>query len=182
MIRVPSVLSVPLRSLARRDFVEARVAVDIAPRRRDVAWVVAAFAVTPAELGFARALLAQRPNLRLFRANQRASCGDFVIVDPSPPDVERRRVVVLDLKLGAALAVGGGGAGVQLTGARRAVAEVAGRFGLVPPDAPIDLLTGGERALLGALASRELRIARRSRDPRGQPLRAARQGVRRRRC
>ena len=56
MKRVPSILSVPLRALARRDFVEARVAIDIVPRRRDVAWVVAAFALTPAELGFARAL------------------------------------------------------------------------------------------------------------------------------
>lgn len=169
MTRVPNILSVPLRALARRDFVAARVAIDIAPRRRDVAWVVAAFAVTPAELAFARALLAQKPNLRLFRANQRAACGDFVVVDPSPPNLERRRVVVLDLKLGAALAVGGGGAGVQLTGARRAVAEVAQSFGLVHPDAPIDLLAGGEDALLGALTSRELRIARRSRGPRGQP-------------
>lgn len=168
MKRVPSILSVPLRALARRDFVEARVAIDIAPRRRDVAWIVAAFALTPAELGFARALLAQKPNLRLFRANQRASCGDFVVVDPSPPDVERRRVVVLDLKLGAALSEGGGGAGVQLMGARRAVAEVAQSFGLVHPDAPIDLLAGGEDVLLEALASRDLRIARRSRGPRAR--------------
>ncbi len=105
------------------------------------------------ERAFAAGLLRQKPNLWLFRCNQRAFCGDFVVVDMSSPDPERRRVWVVDLKQGAPLRVGGGGAGVQLQNAERAVAEVAARTGAVPRGAAFEAVVGDALGVLAYLAS-----------------------------
>ncbi len=110
-------------------------------RRRAAVWRTA-YRFQNDERAFARRLLRLKPNLWLFRCNQRRFCGDFVVVDMSSPEPERRRVWVVELKRGAPLRVGGGGAGVQFQNASRAVAEVARRTGVVAPDAAHDRLSG----------------------------------------
>lgn len=94
------------------------------------------FELCPDEVLFARSLMdgplqqgLRKHNLALFRADQRRFCGDFICVDVSgPPQVQgelllpRWDVFVLDLKRGAPLQIGGGGAGIQLRNAAGAAA------------------------------------------------------------
>jgi hypothetical protein len=94
-----------------------------------------------------------------FRCEQRRFAGDFVVVDMSEPRPERRWVVVLDLKLGAPLVLGGGGAGVQLTQAQLAVEGVAARQGILSPSARYALATGDKAAILSWLYARRHRRA-----------------------
>lgn len=61
--------------------------------------------------------------------------------------------MVLDLKLGAPLVLGGGGAGVQLTQAQLAVEALATRQGLIPPGARYELATGDKAAILAYLCA-----------------------------
>lgn len=81
------------------------------------------FDLSGPERGFAQTLLSRRTNLWLYRCNQREACGDFVVVDLSPPDAGRRPALVIELKAGAPLAFGG--ARLQLARAADAVAEIA---------------------------------------------------------
>ena len=75
-------------------------------------------------------------------------CGDFLVVDMSSPDHKRRRAFVMELKSGAPLRLGGGGAGVQLRNAGKAVRDVALASGVLDAEAPYELVTGdGERLL-----------------------------------
>ncbi len=82
-----------------------------------------------------------------FRSNQRAFSGDFVVVDVSSPAKGRRRAFVVDLKQGAPVRVGGGGAGVQLKNAANVVRDIA-RAGALDEESPYELLTGDGSALL----------------------------------
>jgi hypothetical protein len=145
---IPLLLEIPRRALARRDLVPALVYRALRPARTDMARVVECFALCDDELGFARALLDKRSQHHLFRSNQRAFCGDFVVVDVSSPEVARRRAVVLDLKQGAPLRVGGGGAGVQLRNADQAVRDLARSSGALGDEAPFEVLTGDTREVL----------------------------------
>lgn len=106
------------------------------------------FAFNSDELLFARRLLAEKGNLWLFRSNQTRFCGDFVLIDMSSPQPARRPVYVLDLKRGAKLREGGGGASNQLANARRAVERLARRTGVIAGDAPYRLLTGDRAEIL----------------------------------
>jgi hypothetical protein len=91
----------------------------------------------------------RKSNLWLFRSNQRAFCGDFIVVDVSSPDPSRRPAFVVDLKRGARVRVGGGGAGVQLRGAASVVRELARTTGALAEDAPhVALVTGDGELLL----------------------------------
>ncbi|PTL81043.1 hypothetical protein [Vitiosangium sp. GDMCC 1.1324] len=105
------------------------------------------------EKPFVRELLRRKRNVWAFRCDQRRFAGDFVVVDMSDPRPERRWVVVLDLKLGAPLVLGGGGAGVQLTQAQRAVEAIAERHGIIPPGARYELATGDKAAMLAYLCA-----------------------------
>jgi hypothetical protein len=120
--------------------------------RRVTSSLVAAFRLHSSERAFALELLRRKTNLWVFRQNQRAFCGDFAIVDMSSPDPKQRAVWILDLKLGAPLRLGGGGAGVQLVNAAQAVAALGRRHGVVGRDAPYELLTGDALAVLGYLS------------------------------
>ena len=123
-------------------------------RRRAVsARVTASFRFKNDERRFARQLVRRKSNYWVFRSNQQGFCGDFVVVDMSSPDPERRAVYVLDLKLGAPLKVGGGGAGVQFRNAARAVEAVARRTGAVLAGCAFVLLSGDKRELLAYLCS-----------------------------
>lgn len=148
---LPLVLALPRRALLRRDLVATLVARVVGPRRADAAFVASVFALSDDELAFARMLLGRAPRFHLFRSNQRASCGDFVAVDCSPPRVEQRRAIVIDLKLGARARIGGGGAGAQLRFAEGAVREVARVSGDLPADSRFDLVTGSRDAVLSHL-------------------------------
>lgn len=103
------------------------------------------------EPDFARTLLLQRPKFWLFRCDQKRACGDFVVVDMASPLRDKRRAYVLDLKLGAALKEGGGGAGVQLRHALSAVADIASRYQVIQAETPYVVLTGDGTALLARL-------------------------------
>lgn len=138
-------------ALARRDGIGLLVSRALRPRPCDHAAVVAAFAFKADEERFARALLAHKTQLWLFRVNQRAFAGDFVVVDASSPTPARRRVLVVDLKLGAPVRLGGGGAGVQLRNAPDVVRALAREGGVIDEATPFELATGGAEALLRLL-------------------------------
>jgi len=112
------------------------------------------YALKSDEKPFVRELLSRKRNLWVFRCDQRRFAGDFVVVDMSDPRPARRRVVVLDLKMGAPLVLGGGGAGVQLTHAQLAVDGVAAREGVLAPGVPYVLATGDKEVMLAFLRSR----------------------------
>lgn len=111
------------------------------------------YALKSDEKPFVRELLSRKRNLWVYRCDQRRFAGDFVVVDMSEPRPEHRWVVVLDLKMGAPLVLGGGGAGVQLTNARLAVDAVAARKGLIASGAPYELATGDKDVMLAFLRS-----------------------------
>ncbi len=110
--------------------------------------VLAAYAFRNDEALFARELLTRATQMWLFRSNQRRFCGDFVVVDMSAPSAESRRAWVIDLKRGARLRLGGGGAGVQLVNAPTALAEIAHRTGVLAPSPRAERVVGDRRAVL----------------------------------
>jgi hypothetical protein len=137
MLHRPPVLRLPRAELARRDVV-SRVL-----RGADPA-LVHAFAFKDDELAFARALT-EKTNLWLWRVDQRAYGGDFVVVDVSPPSPSRRRAWVVDLKRAAR--VREGRAGIQMRNASRALSAIASA-GILSADCTPTYLTGDARALL----------------------------------
>jgi hypothetical protein len=153
-LRFPSFLRLHRRALARDDGIAALVVHALRPKGDQVARAVGAFAFKNDEQGFARELLARKTEIWLFRSNQHAFCGDFVVVDVSSPSPARRRAFVLDLKHGAKLRPGGGGAGVQLRNASRVVRDVALATGALEAAAPFELLTGDAGLILAFLGAR----------------------------
>nr|BDT36084.1 hypothetical protein MFMH1_57530 [Myxococcus sp. MH1] len=111
------------------------------------------YALKSNEKPFVKALLERKRNLWVFRCDQRRFAGDFVVVDMAEPRPARRQVVVLDLKMGAPLVLGGGGAGVQLAHARDAVEGVAARQDVIPPGPPYTLATGDKDVMLAHLGA-----------------------------
>jgi hypothetical protein len=110
--------------------------------------VVAAYALCNDEAKFARELLTRATQMWLFRTNQRRFCGDFVVVDMSSPVPKARRAWVIDLKLGAPLRLGGGGAGIQLVNASGAIEEIARSTGVLGLSSSPEKVTGDRRAVL----------------------------------
>jgi hypothetical protein len=144
--------TLPRPRVPEREGGEPGTALPRAPGAMVSARLRASFEMHDDEEAFARALLAHRKNLWVFRANQRASCGDFVLVDMSSPRPCSRRVWVVELKRGQALLEGGGGAGFQLVRHRAALDELARRYGVVPLGITCRLLVGDATAVLAALA------------------------------
>lgn len=157
---LPLVLKLPRRTLARRDAVRMLVARLDEKRDRPRAELVSAFEFKDAELAFARAL-SERTNLWLYRVNQRAFAGDFVVVDVSSPDISKRPAVALDLKRGGR--VREDRAGIQMQRTDRAIAAIASAGVVGPGCTPIHV-TGDARSVLAAIA-RVLDRARRGNDP-----------------
>ncbi len=102
------------------------------------------------ERAFVKILLSRRRNLWLFRANQRKFCGDFIAVDMSSSRRARRRAVVMELKTGDRLVIGG--ARLQCANHRAAVAELVDRD-VLDAESPVELLYGGETAVLSHLGA-----------------------------
>lgn len=101
------------------------------------------FEMSPGEVRFARALLARHTELWLYRTDQQAFAGDFLLVDMSAPDPAMRQLWALDLKLGAPVRVGGGGAGNQLVCVDDAI-DALYSLGVAAPraESPPVLVTG----------------------------------------
>jgi hypothetical protein len=145
--RLPYCIRLTRDLVARQDTFRAalqRVA-DVA--RADRAVTHHAYAFKADEGRFARELLARHTERWLYRANQRAFCGDFVVVDMSPARTAPRRAWVVELKLGAPLREGGGAVGRQLVHATEALAAL----GITGAGA---VLTGDARAVLDHFAAR----------------------------
>jgi hypothetical protein len=150
------------RALARRDAVRTLVGhLRLRPSSRPEA--VAVFAFKDDELAFARAL-AERTQLWLFRANQRAFAGDFVVVDVSSPSAERRPAVVVDLKRGGRLREGR--QGIQMRRTDRVLAVLSARGVVAPSCVPV-YVVGDAREVLASIddmlaLSRDLARGRRA--------------------
>ncbi|MBX3272097.1 MAG: hypothetical protein KF729_17660 [Sandaracinaceae bacterium] len=121
-------------------------------RRDPPAKLVRAFAFKNDELAFARRLLEAHPRIWLFRCNQLAFAGDFVAVDMSSAHVEARRALCLDLKRGAPVKLGGGGAGNSFVRVRAAIREIARCHGALTPEHSVLCATGDGDALLRVVA------------------------------
>lgn len=145
--RLPYCVRLTRDSLARQDAFRATLRRVADAARADPAVTHHAFALKADEARFARGLLSRRTECWLYRANQRAFCGDFVVVDMSSPRAVARRAWVVELKLAAPLRQDGGAVGVQLVHAPEALAAV-GVAGACT------ILTGGARAVLDHLAAR----------------------------
>lgn len=104
----------------------------------------AVFAFKDDELAFARAL-AERTQLWLFRANQRAFAGDFVVVDVSPPSADQRPAVVVDLKRGGRLREGR--QGIQMRRSDRALAVLSARGVVAPSCVPVHVVGDAQEVL-----------------------------------
>ena len=100
------------------------------------------------EKRFVRELFARKPNLWVFRCDQQQACGDFVLVDMSSPVPALRKVLVVDLKQGGALKLGGGGAGVQFQNAGQAVATIAQERGIILEQAAFERVSGSLEEIL----------------------------------
>jgi hypothetical protein len=141
-------IRVPKQEIHRAKTLE-RILSRCSPGRGRVARsVLAAYAFRNDEGLFARELLTRATQMWLFRSNQRRFCGDFVVVDMSSPIAESRRAWVIDLKRGAPLKLGGGGAGVQLVNAPTVLAEIAHRTGVLSGSPRAEKVTGDRRAVL----------------------------------
>ncbi len=143
----PLTLRLPA-SLLRTGFNLARLIAREVERWADGYLLLEELALSGPEREFARELLRRKPNLWLYRCNQRAACGDFLIVDMSPPRSDRRRVLVLELKQGEPLRLDAGG--LQLAGHLAAIEELR-RAGVVDGTLPPRLARGGSEAILAAL-------------------------------
>lgn len=143
---MPLVLYLPRRALARRDAIRMLVA-RLDARAFTRAELEGAFAFKDDELAFARKL-AERTNLWVFRVNQRAFAGDFLVVDVSAPSPRLRPAVALDLKRGRA--VREGRPGIQMQRTDRALAALA-NAGLVAPSCVPLHVVGDARSVLASI-------------------------------
>ena len=109
------------------------------------------FAFADYEREFARELLRRVTRSWLYRTNQRCACGDFVVVDMSPPEPRARRAVVIELKLGERLVEGRGLNSPQLARHAEAVEEIV-RAGVLEAGCEVQVLRGEPRAVLRFLA------------------------------
>ncbi len=111
------------------------------------------FAMSSREEAFVRRLLRKKRNIWLYRCNQRGWCGDFVMVDMSVPDIRHRQAVVIELKSGASLKLGGGG--LQVKNAPAAVAELIAA-GVLGEGTELVTWLGSKEAVLEALGAAEV--------------------------
>jgi hypothetical protein len=149
--RAPLAVRLPQKLVVRTRSVTSSLVAELGPRVSR--HLIAAFEFKSDELPFVRHLLARKSNLWAFRSNQKGFCGDFVVVDMSAACPRRRATWVIDLKLGAPLKLGGGGAGVSFQNAPGAVAEIARRTGALSAEAPVELVCGDRREVLSYLGA-----------------------------
>lgn len=116
--------------------------------RHQIRYLYNLFAFKSDEYAFARDLVHGKPNFWVFRCNQKAFCGDFLVIDMSPPKVADRPVWFLDLKEGCPLHDGAGPAGAQMIHADRALAAVYEEHQAVLAEHPFSIRVGAAAVLL----------------------------------
>jgi|GEM_PF-688765 len=147
----PTVLRIPFFWLKYTQSLEQIIALEWSLSRSLVHSLVEKFAFRNDEKIFVKELLRGKKNLWLFRCNQQHFCGDFAVVDMSSPDPACRKVYILDLKRGAPLKIGGGGAGIQFKNAGKAVGEIAHRTGIIYQNSSFELLSGDKVPIMAHL-------------------------------
>ena len=120
-------------------------------RRSELDQLTSAFAFCNDEELFAKELLHHKPNFWIFRTHQQRFCGDFIVIDMSSPDPELRSTWAIDLKTGADLKMGGGGAGIQFQNVASAIDEIARTQGIITQETPCTRLVGDRTLLLAHL-------------------------------
>lgn len=143
-MRHPLTLRMPFAMVDVGFSVEQLLARDPALSRSQAWQRLELFALSGPERLFTRRLLMERRNLWLYRCNQRAFCGDFVVVDMSG-GLGARRVVALELKQGAPVKPGAGG--VQMARVPEAVAEIAARDAVITERAAAQQVMGDPTAV-----------------------------------
>jgi hypothetical protein len=134
--------------LARRNAIASLLSRQVFPHDHRAA-LRGALEFKDAELDFARALC-RRSNLWIWRVDQRAYGGDFLVVDVSSPRIDHRPVLALDLKRGRKVVVDR--PGVQMKDAAKSIAFIA-RAGVVAPETPALYVTGDAWLILGDMPS-----------------------------
>lgn len=124
-IRVPMTLRLPFGMVDQHLRLEQILAADQRRSWSESLQWLPCFVLSRPEHRFARQLLERKRNIWLFRCNQKKFCGDFITVDMSAQQLDRRSVTVIELKSKGQLTLGGGGAGNQFQNAREAVDELA---------------------------------------------------------
>ncbi len=148
MPRHPFIIRLPFGLVDTGFCLDAVIAAQLRGTRSSIARTLPAFGLSSREKRFARTLLQRKRNLWLYRCNQRAFCGDFVLVDMSVGQRKRRPVTLIELKAREALHIGR--LGHQLQNAGQAVAALHDA-GVAAPGAPIRSLQGDKSVVLGAL-------------------------------
>lgn len=152
MASSPITVRLHRRAIARADgLVRLLCATGRAEGRRVDGRLVSAFAFKNDELRFARRVLREHARFWLFRCSQRAFAADFVAVDMSCTWLAHRPAWCLDLKQGAPVRVGGGGAGNAFVGLSSAIAEIAESTGALVSDHRVRRATGDGDRLVDAL-------------------------------
>ena len=151
--RLPLTIKLTRSAVARRDLFCELVQKITKPSQAEAAFAFHAFAFKADEHAFARELLSRRTEIWLFRANQRAFCGDFLAVDMSNPRRARRRAYVIELKRGMPVRIGGGAVGLQLQNADRAVKALARERGLLGDEATCVTVSGDGAGIIGMFTS-----------------------------
>jgi hypothetical protein len=154
-LRLPLSIKLTRRAVARRDLFCELVQKTARPSQAEAAFAFHAFAFKADEHEFALELLSRRTELWLFRANQRAFCGDFLAIDMSSPRPAGRRVYVLELKRGMPVRIGAGAVGIQLRNATIAVRALARERGFVA-DEGASITVSGDGAAIVAMFKRGL--------------------------
>lgn len=99
------------------------------------------------ESDFVLSLLRKKKNFWLYRCDQQRFCGDFVLVDMSGTSPPQRHAYVIDLKSGADVKFGGGGASNQLVNANKVIESLIVE-GILCEESQVSLVTGDRRKLL----------------------------------
>ncbi len=143
---LPWFLRLSRRAVARRDVIERMSRELHRTRRSDPGDALHAFGFKCDELEFAREVLEAHPRLWLYRTHQQRRCGDFAVVDMSPPDPSRRAVRVIELKRAEPLRVDRG-SGLQLTNVDAVRTHLSTEAGVVGERAAIERVIGDARAV-----------------------------------
>lgn len=111
------------------------------------------FAFKNDERRFAISLLERHARFWLFRTHQGRFAGDFVAVDMSERRVARRNAWCIDLKRGAKVVLGGGGAGNAFVGLDALIDRLARERGVITSDHPLVRATGDGARLVEVLGA-----------------------------
>ena len=156
--RPPRVLMLSLPMVAHENGIYQWFAADPRRTRYQAKVLNGLFAFKSDERRFAHILLAHKPNYWVFRCNQQAFCGDFIVVDMSCPQVSQRRVYVLELKENTELKHAAGCAGFQLHRVASALATIAGETEAIPAEPDCDILVGSCDLVLAHLGIEETQL------------------------